>query len=187
MSTAHTKNSRVNRRSQVFAVLLLAFIYIGQPALAFVAAGSVVAPCQAQGEECCCVEKVDVATPAKSCCSSGDSAGEEHGQEKSKQCDCRIGSGEIPEQAPALPLERNSSAGESMLCEWLRVHSELFGTVECGPTSMLACASARDGTDDSVPRVAGVGVARQVSSVSAWTLMRRGVAGFLAVLSVSRV
>ncbi len=178
MNAKRKARQRTAKRSRVLAVLLLAFIYVGQPALAFVAAGSVVAPCQADGADCCCAKKVETPAPAKSCCSSKEASSDE--REEEKECDCRVAAGELPAQDPALPLQRNSNSDDSAFGEWIRIHSE--ASAVC--SSRCPVPSVRDGTAEPVPRLE---LTRQVSSVQAWTLMTRGVAGFLAVLSVARV
>lgn len=182
MSATHTTRANTLHRSRVFGVLLLAFVYIAQPALAFVAAGSEAAPCRTQGEDCCCVTELEV--PTKSCCGSEES---EHSEsEESSACDCRVGSGEIPAQDPSLPLDRESTLGGSLLAKWIQTQAESGASVECGLPYALFTPSVRDGTGGHEPPGSRTDFVRPMSSVGAWTLLTRGMASFLAVLAVAR-
>jgi len=181
MKIALTSNTRRSQRSQFFAVFMFVILYVGQPALAFVTTATGPPPCSVRGESCCCVKKVE--TPKKSCCKPTQSD-EEAPEQK---CKCRMAPGEFPDQDPALPLSSSSPAGETALDYWVRVHAEISSCVLCGPSSMHDPPRVRDGTAGRVPRLHQDSLTRQKSSLGAWMLAIRGVAGLLAVLSVCRV
>ena len=176
----NTTQSTRKRAMQFFAVMLLTVLHIGGPALAFVSAGTTAAPCQADGQECCCVTEVEVIE--SSCCSSRSDDEQGPTNPSEEDCDCRVGSGELPEQAPAVLL----GVSEVSLSTWIRDCALQSATTVRGVDSIGTLMEVGTGTEH-VPRLARADLARQVSSVGAWKLLTRGVAGFLAILAVARV
>jgi len=95
-----------------------------------------------------------------------------------------------PIPAPDWAIPPGSGAtGDGSLSDWVRTHAKLFADMPSGPPGRHLPRDAMDGSAWRVPpRTAGGSPqAHPIASVGAWALLMRGVAGFLAVLSVARI
>ncbi len=192
MSTKITRPTQRARRSQVFAVVLLVFLYVAQPALALFGAGCGGSDCGSASSDCCCEgpeEAATLPTSGESCCSTSPSvpdASKEantHGLASPEACDCQSDSNPLPE--PALPPGKSDSKACESPADWVRMHAEQFASIALelpgraappGGVSGMAGGLAF-GPHSSTP---------QASSASAWALLTRGIQGLLALLSLAR-
>lgn len=89
---------------------------------------------------------------------------------------------------PVLPPGRSDATGDGSPTDWVRTHAALSANTISGPPGMYLPPGVGAGIPGCVsPHGAGASATTEVWSVGAWALLMRGVAGFLAVLSVARI
>jgi len=187
MSTTLTRASSRTSRRQSFVVSLLVLLYIAQPALALVGVSCSDHNCGSVAEHCCCESPAELPVqpvPEDSCCS--DELSEPLAADRpsaEEDCSCRVDSTPVPAPDPALPLGGSESTGDS-----LRTHAEIFSHTPSGPPWMHLPPGPDDRAAGPVPLPrAGDFFASRPLRASTWALLRRGVSGLLAVLSVARL
>lgn len=194
MTVSTTRTSTHTRRSQVFAVLLLVFMYVVQPALVIAQSSCADTGCSSTSEDCCCVKEAQPEAPVvsePSCCSQREQRGETSeghreplAQPSAEGCECRTDSTPAPTPEPALPLGAKDELNESSASEWLRIHSAVFTKLPCElPEGLQPPGRVMK---QPAPGVVADSPAPRVSRAGAWTLLLRGVSGLLAVIAVSR-
>ena len=194
MSTTYQRVAKRTPRSQVFTVVLLMLVYVTQPVLAL--AGSLCLDHECGTEtDCCCDEAAltvsDRAPVEASCCASEDSDTQlPDSPTVEDRCSCQVDSAPSPTQEPLLPPRSSDAASDGSLAEWIRAQAELFAHTPCAqPWRCLAPGGenrAKGCGTAFAPGTAVGSLVHDVVSVGSWTLLRQGVSGFLAVLSVAR-
>ncbi|MFT5050936.1 MAG: hypothetical protein ACI8QZ_002342 [Chlamydiales bacterium] len=192
MNVTSTISSRRTARGQALVAVLLVFIFIAQPALAMFAVGCPDATCAMESDGCCCsVEVTPVATPETSCCTAEEPNPSIPDGPSVRSCECGLDS--VPVPLPDLMLTSSVSGENGQgsypdLEHWIRGHAESFARLLSGPPRFRSAGSEHLGVGKVPPPVgASCALAGEVPSVHAWSLLTRGVARFLAVLSVARI
>lgn len=196
MSRPNTSVSKRATRSQNFAVVLLVFLYMAQPAFALVGLLCSDQSCSEASEQCCCEGPAELPAgfPAEvvledTCCDEeqqvptlGD------GSLALQDCSCQVEPTPLPQSDPALPLRVSDAAGDCLSRDWLQAQAQIHSRLSTGPPGANLPAWVGTGTLGVVPpsEVDGSSACR-AKSVGAWALATRGVGGFLAVLSVARL
>lgn len=189
-TTHRHRHSAGTRRRHAFAAILLVFVYLAQPVLALGSARCLDHDCGTGSGGCCCsAPAVPVQALLEEGCCASDSSDSEASDSSTPECDCRTDSKPFPRPGPLLPPESSDATGSASLLKWIRAHAELFGNTTGGPAAGLMPRGAEGGAAGPAPPAGARGnsFVRQVLNVSTWALLTRGVAAFLAVLSLARI
>ncbi len=190
MTSAIKRTRQGARRGLTLGVMLLMFIQIAQPALAFLSRGGVSKDCG--GEMTCCCSGEELAREVEfvmSCCAAQEPEIEVASHELDTTCGCKTDPVPFPAPDPVVPPEGCDGLGESALAQWVRVHGEAISVQPYGPPE-TACARGVPGPPSgqvSVAKIPRGASGFGVGSAGAWVLLTRGVSGLLAVLSVVRI
>jgi len=189
MSAPYTRVSKRATRSQSFVVVLLVLMYMAQPALALLGLQCADHSCGAVSEHCCCEGPAEPAASEDGCCSDEQpKPALPDSPSADEECGCRADPTPLPQPDPAVPPRAGDATGDGSPAEWLRVHAEIFSQILTGPPGAHLPPGVRFGNAGRVPPPGtGDPSAGCVLSAGAWTLLMRGVSGFLALLSVARI